>query len=118
MSMLSEESFEPINSGPPPKLNVPRAVPPLDFAKMTQILEKEKVRKEKREKREANSFQGKRANSHDNSHQIPDMLGEINHNKYAKQNAKAVQDYEQLKKKAENLYEKEEYEDYYEDSSP
>ena len=46
MSFLTEESYEPINSGPAPKLRKPRVVPSLDFNKMSTNLEKERKKAE------------------------------------------------------------------------
>lgn len=71
MSMYTEESYEPINSGPAPVLSKPKVVPALDFNKMSENLEKQEKRKadvqRERKKNKALSNQERRANSQDDS---------------------------------------------------
>ena len=127
MSFFTEESYEPINAGPAPKKEMPRGVPALDFNLMNKNLEKERIKveqakKQQNKKKYANSNPGRRANSQDHTNTLPDMLEQINHNKYAKQqNYEEEMQYEMLKEKQklmeqQNQYEYEDYEDG--DSSP
>lgn len=119
ISFMTEESYEPINSGPAPRLNKPKIVPALNFNKMKENLDSEKKKAErlKRDKKYANSNPGRRANSQDNSSALPDMLEDINHNKYAQQQkyqeeAKYVIDQQdQQLLEDQNKYAYEEYDD-------
>ena len=86
MSMMSEESYEPINSGPAPKLNKPKVVPALNLHKMNidfNINNAEKAKKGKN-KKFVNSNPKRRANSQGNIDFVPEMIEAINHNKFGK----------------------------------
>jgi hypothetical protein len=119
ISIMSEESYEPINSGPAPILSKPKLVPALDLSKMNKNTngDKKKVEKQKKEqlKKAANSNPKRRANSQDNLNLIPDMVEPINHNKYGQFEIIAEDSKQNYKNKAA---EKEDYDEYYEDSSP
>lgn len=88
MSFLTEESYEPIHTGPAPQLNRPRNVPGLDFNLMNKNLEKEKKKtkemKLRKQNKASSSNKMRRANSQENSNIFPEMFDQINHNKYGK----------------------------------
>ena len=85
-SILSEESYEPIHSGPIPKTNKPHVVPTLDLMKMNKKLEMDKRNKIEQKKDQKikfrNSNPGRRANSQDHSDLLQDVIEQVNHNKY------------------------------------
>lgn len=122
ISIMSEESYEPINSGPAPILSKPKLVPALDFSKMNKSpnIDKKKGEKQKKakeqNKKNANSNPKRRANSQDDMNLIPDMIEPINHNKYG-QIEMIGEDSKKNNNKNKGA-EKEDYDEYYEDSSP
>ena len=102
--------------------NKPNNVPALDFNLMNKNLEKEKRKAKenqmKKKKRAPNSNPGRRANSQDNYELIPNMLDNINHNKYAKKvEYKEDEDYKESEK--DKIPQEYQYEEYNEgESSP
>ena len=86
VSMISDESYEPIHSGPWPRVSKPHVVPLLDLELMNRNLEIKNRRQSKQKKGQKikyrNSNPSRKSSNQNWESSVKNNIEQINHNKY------------------------------------